>query len=342
MVRAWLAPAIAAFLVVGASCGGDAFTAGGGATDGGGGRDALSDGAPPADANGEPPPSCMGNYACVPAVPSGWDGPLEVYSGISGAPACTTGFAQSIGAYDGLQAAAPTCGCSCGPTAITCAPPNILFYDAVTCGTGASCASEILQPGACTTVNEMGKCLAATGGLAITPVAGTSTMGPCAPKPTRDVPAYTWSIQARGCLSTIAPAQLDCAAGQTCAPKPEPGFAPKLCIDRPGDWSCPGGGYGVKHLFYTSVTDTRDCTACTCAPPNGGSCSFSITESSSADGTCTGGTVTYIPGDKCAGITQPGDFRLTMTPTAGTCGAGNSTATGSATPGGPVTVCCPL
>jgi hypothetical protein len=217
----------------------------------------------------------------------------------------------------------------------------MVFYNSATCGTSVSCAADMLAPGACTTVNEMSKCVGAVT-LDITLLAGTSTMGSCAAQLTRNVPAYSWGVQARGCVSTVAPAQVDCASGQVCAPKPEPGFGAKLCISHAGDVACPGGGYGVKHLYYTSVADTRTCSDCTCAAPTGGSCSFSLVGYASSDSSCTGNAVTYLPGTKCAGVQQPGDMRLTMAPTAGSCAAGTSSPTGTATPAGPVTVCCPL
>jgi hypothetical protein len=266
---------------------------------------------------------------------------MEVYSGAAAPPACTTDFAQSVGAFDVLQAAAPMCGCACGPSTITCGPPTMAFYNSATCGSSVSCATDLLAPNACTNVDERSKCVGSLS-LDITLLAGTSTMGSCVAQPTRDVPPYSWGVQARGCVSTVAPAQVDCASGQICAPKPETGFGAKLCISHAGDVPCPGGGYGVKHLYYTSVDDTRSCSACTCGTPTGGSCSFSITGYSSSNSSCTGNAITYPPGTKCAGVQQPGDMRLTIAPTAGSCAASTSSATGTATPTGPVTACCPL
>ncbi|MDC3958177.1 hypothetical protein KEG38_30240 [Polyangium jinanense] len=51
-------------------------------------------------------------------------------------------------------------------------------------------------------------------------------------------------------------------------PKP-PSF--ETCIMREGDEACPEG-WPIKHLLYGEVNDQRECTACTCSAPSGGSC----------------------------------------------------------------------
>lgn len=335
------------------ACGGDAFTAGtrgedAGTThdgsppppDTGTGNDSTTNDAPPGDALGEPPPTCTGNFFCVPDVPSGWQGPLELYFGTNPPPVCITGFAQSVGAFDGLQAPAANCGCACGASTLTCNPPSVVISVNATCGT-AFCATDMLALNVCTTVDERTQCLDASP-LDVTFNGGSTVMGPCAPQATRDVPAYSWSIQARGCAATAAMAQVDCASGQVCAPKPEPGFIQRLCVARAGDMSCPGNGYGVKHLFYTSVDDSRNCTSCTCGLPNGGSCEFSLDTYQSTDGSCSGGAITYGSTTKCAGVGQPSDMRIDLKSVPGSCAPSSSTATGMATPTGAVTVCCPL
>lgn len=346
MVRALPTAAVLAATLASVACGGDAFTAGPEGTDAGAMRDGTSpmdtgpSEASPVDAFSEPPPTCGTGYACVPAVPSGWQGPLEVYAGTAPPPTCTSGFAQSIGANDVLQAPAATCGCSCGPSSITCSAPAIDFYDGMTCSaTPLVCASLGLSPNSCVTVNELTKCAATY--LDISVPDGTSAMSACAPQPVKNVPPYTWGTQARGCVSTVAPAQVNCASGEICAPAPGAGFAAKLCVSHAGDVLCPGGGYGVKHTYFTSVADTRSCSDCTCSAPNGGSCSFALDVYQSSNGSCSGGAVTFAPGDKCAGVNQPGDFRLTETSVAGTCGPSTSSPTGLAVPAGAVTVCCP-
>ncbi|HEX8793154.1 MAG TPA: hypothetical protein VF765_19555 [Polyangiaceae bacterium] len=360
MVRSLLTAAVLGAASASAACGGDAFTAGSATDDAGTAHDGSSppmdagsgsdvtqdvspiDALPPVDATGEPPPSCSGNFACVPDVPAGWTGPLELYAGTAPPPVCMTGFAQSVGGFAGLQARPATCGCGCGPSTTTCDPPTMAFEDSTTCSsTPVTCASVMLMPGTCETVNEKAACLGASL-LDITLLGGGQSVGDCTPQPSRTVPPYSWTDQARGCVSTVAPAQVDCGSGQICAPKPEPGFDSRLCVAHAGDVACPGGGYGVKHTFFTQVDDTRDCSACTCGPPSGGSCSFSITAYSSADQSCTGNPITYGPGTKCAGVAQPTDMRLLLFPTNGACGPSTSAPTGTATPVGAVTVCCPF
>jgi hypothetical protein len=98
------------------------------------------------------------------------------------------------------------------------------FSDSATCGTTPTCATATLTANVCRNVNELSHCAGAVS-LDMTLVAGTSVVGSCTPAPVRNVPQYTWGIQARGCVSTVAPAQVDCASGQICAPTPEQGSA---------------------------------------------------------------------------------------------------------------------
>jgi hypothetical protein len=305
----------------------------------GGGLDAL----PPPDALEEPPPTCNGqSFACVPAVPVGWTGPLEVYAGTGLPPPCSTQFQIEATGTTQLDAPTPTCGCTCGSPKVQCGNTDITFYPASPCTSVTGCAKASLPPGTCTTTDVRAQCPsgAAMGtfmGAATTAVVGQS----CAPQPTRTVPPLTWATNVRACISSVAPSQLDCQAGQVCAPKSQSPYGSSPCIAATGDQPCPQGPYSSRQVFYGGATDSRDCTSCTCTDPANATCTTTLDTFSSGDGTCSGGAISYGAPFSCDPVnSQPSDFRATTTASAGSCTASQSAPTGSAVPTSPVTLCC--
>jgi hypothetical protein len=108
-----------------------------------------------------------------------------------------------------------------------------------------------------------------------------------------------------------------------------------------GDLKCPGGAYSVKHLYYASVSDTRDCATCTCGSLTGATCSASVHQYSSKDGTCSSGSVSYGQPIACDAINlPPADFMLTIDSTPGSCAPSQGVATGGASPASATTFCC--
>ncbi|HEY3819715.1 MAG TPA: hypothetical protein VGL81_21250 [Polyangiaceae bacterium] len=319
----------------------------------GGGADASGD-APgeatvadaPHDVAEEPPPvTCAGASACVPAVPSGWSGPVELYAGSSAPPACTTSFTS---AYDGngdLTASPATCSCSCGPSVTQCSSPKLSFYSAVcvagngcTCS-GTACYTTTLQAGACTTVSDTNVCSKLGTPAMTAPASVAATGATCPPVSGEQTTPATWGTFAQACSSTVTIAQVDCQAGSVCAPKPAAPYGP-LCISQAGDVACPNGGYTTKQTYYGGLEDSRGCSSCTCEPPTGASCGATIEAFSSTDGTCAGLPTTYAAPFTCDPVDQPTDMRLVTTPQNGSCLASSVTATGSVTAASPTTFCC--
>jgi len=313
----------------------------GDATSGGdaGGFDVLV----PPDVLEEPPASCNGQVlGCVPAVPAGWTGPLEVYAGTGLPPPCSAQYQVEATGFTQLDAPTPTCGCACGSPKVQCGNTEVTFYPTSPCANVAGCAKVSLAPGACTTTDVRTQCPSggATGtfmSAATTTVVGQS----CAAQPTRTVPPLTWATNVRACISSIAPTQLDCQSGQVCAPKPVSPYGSSTCIAATGDQLCPQGPYSARQVIYGGATDSRDCTPCTCGDPASATCTTTLDTFSSADGTCSGGAISYGAPFACDPVnSQPSDFRATTTASAGNCTASQSAPTGSAVPSSPVTLCC--
>jgi hypothetical protein len=58
------------------------------------------------------------------------------------------------------------------------------------------------------------------------------------------------------------------------APPPPPGFS--QCIFKNREHACPDD-YPTQHIFYDEITGSRGCSACSCAAPEGGVCSATVT-----------------------------------------------------------------
>lgn len=288
-----------------------------------------------------PPPTCGGSFTCVPAVPTGWAGPVELYAGSSPAPACTADFDSF---YDGnaqLNAPAASCTCSCNAPTTQCTAPALSFFATGVCSGVPSCYTTTLQNGVCTTINDSASCPTTLGTPHMTAPASAIVSASCMADPGKQITMATWGTYAQACFSATTVAQVDCQAGSVCAPKPSAPYGQTLCISQAGDFSCPAQGYTSKQLFYGGVDDSRDCSACTCGGLSGASCAASFVAFLTSDGSCGGGTGdSYAAPFTCNPVTQPADFRLTLTPQNGSCGANPVTSTGTATPTGPTTFCC--
>jgi hypothetical protein len=361
-MRAVAVVSIGVGIVLAGACGGEAFSAGGGddaASEAGDDAAAVpgpdsshpvdstvppdvvhdvvtSDGITLPDALEEPPPTCSGAFACVPPAPPSWNGPLELYAGAAGTPpACSMHF---VDAYDGvgeLNAPPATCGCSCGSPTVTCTAGGLTLYDGA-CTSTTPCDMVPLADGACVEVNANGKCSFTT--LSAILSAPQVASASCAAQGSKTVPPAAWGLQARACASSVALEKLDCTGGAVCAPQPQSPFEAKVCVAATGQQACPSGPYSVQHVFYGGVDDTRDCSACTCPAPANASCASSAVAYISSDGSCSGMTTTVASG--CGQLLTPKDVRLTVTPSSGGCGSGQSAPTGTADPTQPTTFCC--
>ena len=288
----------------------------------------------------EPPATCGGSFACVPAVPTGWSGPVELYSGSSPAPTCTTDFSSSYDGNGQLSAPPATCTCSCNAPTTGCAAPDMTFFTTGIC-TVTPCYSTTLQNGVCTTINDSASCIPnGVGSPHMSALAPSVTAGNCTPQHGKQLHPTTWGTYAQACSSTTAVVQLDCQTGSVCAPTPAAPYGQTLCVSRAGDLACPSQGYTAKQVFYGSVSEGRSCSGCTCGGLTGASCAAVIDSYSSSDGSCGGSVQTYDAPFSCDSVNQPGDFRLTLTPQNGSCAANPDTATGAATPASPTTFCC--
>jgi len=276
-------------------------------------------------------PLCQNaGYTCTPAAPAGWSGPVALYSIAGGTvPSCGgayTTLAQS--GHTGLTAPAATCGCTCsGATGELCFADIDYFTD-------SSCnnynQSDGLPANFCVNVGS--------GNGSVKGKPGVAYGGTCTPQPTKNVPGESWSNSYATCSYGGTPGTAGCGATtDLCVQSPGSGAWSKPCVFQSGDVPCPTGDYGGKYVFYTSTSDSRGCTNCTCNY-NPGSCTANITVYTGSQ--CSGSTLAISTDNQCHTFAGYSSEAGTLTNTPGTCPANPVSAQGTDTPAGPVTVCC--
>jgi hypothetical protein len=316
--------------------GGRAGAAGsdGGVTDGGSAGEGGEGGKP------EPCPT----DACAPKAPSGgWKGPVVVWEAAPGsmkAPDCPAGYTDPQDRHRELVAPGG-CGCTCQPTGESCDTDTQLeIYTDMSCAAGGVCAK--VQLSGCTPISG---CTGSQGSVyadAPTPMGG-SCVDHVAPPPDP-----TWKFDARICSASDV--QTCDSANEICAPRPPSPFEPALCVMREfaeGEpvAACPDG-FDNSRMMYSTLTDGRTCTPCTCSPLGPGECQGSLILSTGSD--CNGSTQ-YTPGQPCkqfnlgSGPVFPKSVKGQWTIKSGACSVVTSSKpVGSAVEARPLTlVCCP-
>jgi hypothetical protein len=223
--------------------------------------------------------------ACVPPGPASWEGPMPFWYGWDiEAPACPDD--APILAFEGqTEPPPPTCSaCSCDAPAGTCHLPTTWTLSSAGCSDPGGGVKTNFDPPA----DWDGTCnqdKAITGGMlcggvpcvrSITISAPVIEEQPCTaqtngdpvPPPPRARYGGPEIPIGRACKSDKGAPSCAAETGKVCV-SPSPEF--KACLLRDGDHACPEG-WSDRHLLYGQVEDTRDCAACTCSPPNGGTC----------------------------------------------------------------------
>lgn len=252
----------------------------------------------------------MDAYACVPAVPSGWTGPFELFEGAQAPAGCGTDYpTQAYAGNAGIQVPPAMCNCTCNPaTGESCTLPGpndpntpgtvdgILVTDEP-CGTQFFCAVGLETPpnwnwacygtdgappnqstcGANANMNcnatapaGNGPCTQSVRVNPLTLSGGSCTANSQAPT----LPAVTWTTEALACGDAAEPGT-GCTGGATCLPIPSGGFRSGMCIMQAGMASCPAQ-FPTSFTFFGSTTDGRSCTACACGSPSGGACTAKV------------------------------------------------------------------
>jgi hypothetical protein len=141
-----------------------------------------------------------------------------------------------------------------------------------------------------------------------------------------------------GCSGITSPAT--CAG--TCVLDP-PALFDQICIYMQANAECPAGEYTKKHA-YTTYTDGRKCSPCSCGAPTGGSCAGKVFVSNKSD--CTGTTTELTFPGSCTQLAATvvsdvsAGVNAASIPTPPTCAHSGGVAMGKVDVVGPITVCC--
>ena len=275
-----------------------------------------------------PSPCEVDGGLCVPPVPEGWSGAAIVHTAPTDhpMPECPPDYpAMAATFFDGLSAPAAECDCECGEAEdMECAPAQVGLWK-YSCQDEPDEAYEV-APEECVDTDTMllnprvaVEALQATGGA-------------CQAIPTASVAPATWSERTVVCAAEDAAA----CEGGSCAQPPAADFRPGICVYRAGDIACPHDYDDERHLGYTEVSDTRDCSACTCDDPVG-TCSGAV--ELHANGWC-GQAFGSIGPDECTSTLPVSGLRFAVDQVSGVCAPNPSVPTGAAAPSGAITVCC--
>ncbi len=270
-------------------------------------------------------------------APSGWLGPVVLWSGAGTPPACEGAWATSaLDAYADLSAPAATCTCGdCGPsTGESCAPIEATFWTNATCS-GAPCGSASLTT--CTDVMN-GSC---SDSVSYTTATSPPTGGSCAPQTTVNPLTSSWGLNARLCAYSDAQAVGNCGP-DTNLVCPSASYGAHVCIYTEGPSSCPSP-YDSPSTFYQSIAESRSCV-CTCSAPSGGSCSGGGGTLFAAAACGTDEGLHAVTSNDACEYANLGNVLSTVgsapSLTPGTCSQSGVQTTGNATPAQSITVCC--
>jgi len=282
---------------------------------------------------------------------NGWEAPSLLWIGPEDqAPECPLG-PMTIGYEGRTDLVAPDAcePCTCEPPTGSCALPSTFKVQAEVCGPQGAPPIYWNAPvpwgGLCdgTTQVPGGKAYS----VKIDPL--TMTENGCAPGPT--IPAKVislhWNTFARSC---DMPWPMGPLQRTICLPDDQipPGFA--MCIFKDGENDCPtepGSVFTEQHFFYKGVEDDRQCSACTCGPPEGSACTATI--SIYTNSTCSLPALDQktisSAGTACLDIQLPGQALRSKsagstTYIPGMCPAMGGDASGSAIKTKPATLCC--
>jgi hypothetical protein len=304
--------------------------------------------------------ACAGD--CVPPAPLGWFGPALLWYGPPDqAPDCPA--AAPNPGYEGFADLAPPphacAACQCDPPEASCQLPLgwAAHATAAMCDPGSaetSFAAPDGWDGSCTAANAIPASQDCGGqpcvqSLSIEAPALVVTAA-CTPRQAEPPPVPRldpWQTRALACLPG---AYTECPDDRsTCMPSPgQSGMPPPggflTCIFHEGDTSCEVP-YADKHVFYTGVDDTRDCTPCGCGDPEGASCT--VMASVYSDGACTAllGSNVISSTTAFCGVVPPGvalgsKSAEVIAAAPGACPPSGGEAVGEMTAAAPSTFCC--
>ena len=230
-------------------------------------------------------------------------------------------------------------GCSCKSGSVSCSTSLAGFKTDAECTSGATGGEAtgtfvMGQDKNCTAAGVPPWTLDTNGDIfGIGATTFVATPADCTASGTPNVPTYGFGTNATFCGTQKVGG--GCGTGQVCVPASGSGGVCQLFNG--AKTTCPGGA--PAQPYYTGVSGTITCGACTCGSPVGASCDSLCSRRHLQ--TCSGGIDVQSNGRECigSGVSRPA-VEFSGTPTPGNCSP-MSTLGGNAGPTGPKTLCCP-
>jgi len=298
---------------------------------------------------------------CAPETPAGFEGPVLVATGPAiGLPLCPLGTKEVIWALADPQLGPRDCPtCVCGEPPGTCEFPtswdtHTTVCQAPTPPVSGSFDAPANWDGSCTTANALSEGKLCGGvpcvrSLSVAPPVVVEGDCPVLGEEPTDLPIpYGGTINEWPTPFSVA--ALACANdGKTpckyasCSPEPPSSF--EVCVYATGDVVCPQD-WTKRSVFFEGGTDNRECSACTCSPPTGGSCTVQIHVYT--DSACTNEQLSpYVSSDMSApcydlmsGISLGSKKAEVIERLPGTCSPQGGESTGEIEMEKPITFCC--
>ncbi len=270
--------------------------------------------------------ACTTGFTCVPPLPNGWS--WAAYAP-DARPNCAAGFNMPRDVEEGINAANATCGCTCTTNNPSCTVGNL----SITAGGNNTCDDVTTQSrqaaAGCNALSPQ----FTTSGESISVKGPAPSGGGCTANATKSVPSVSYQHQGRTCTYAGSSGG-GCGNGNACTPKATP-FT--TCVSKMGTNTCPNG-FPVPHFVGSMLTDTRDCTQCTCGF-NAGTCGGTATFYT--DTGCTQNAENVTADAQCHAVADRNWRRYSYTPqNSPSCTASAVNATGSASFSDLQTVCC--
>ena len=271
-------------------------------------------------------------FTCVDNAPPAWNGPVVLFDGDPVAKPAGCPGEHPLKSFEGNRDLNPTpaicAACACAAPSVICTVKQ-LDFDAAGCNLQKGFATQP-QPGQCGAISPSGSVTSYTAAAPNAVVAGACA----ASGGTATLPPPSWGGAGLACAGGGLGG--GCGNKAACAAVSGAPFGAGLCVYRSGDLSCPNG-FGSKHLYVSSVIDTRGCSICTCG---GGSATCSATTTVYSDGACAV-SVADVPNDgSCVDAAGGASIKLTVTKS-GSCPADGGKPQGQLQEGPSMTtVCC--
>jgi hypothetical protein len=227
---------------------------------------------------------CGANQVCLGKPPLGWTGPIVVAKGQTAEdlPKCKGPYKTNDAVrFEGFhQPGAAECSCSCAMDPNQC-DIYVDYYS------GSNCNTYLGYDQPATGCYEFSETIESFY------ISSYYYGGMCAAEREEVIPELEWDAVVRGCGGAPVPSETCDLNGRRCYDVPADGYESQVCYIAEGDLPCPPGtDYAEKTIRYTAVSDSRDCSNCTCGFPAGGGGGFEQECISSYD---------FFTSDDCSG-----------------------------------------